>query len=202
MSLIPSYSRKTSVCLWRPRVEVWSCRDFRVMSCPGLRSEPCCNKRFACSDATPSSSTWSSGGSLCTGGLGARTTPERRRCTQRWVRGLRSWVNWLIEQLLLLFSSLIQRLMLHCLLPGWLNTWFVGFMFCWFCFYLEFSVDGEWVPAINALFSAVLAVSLLTISAQFLLFILNKQLLWLLSSYNTSPRFSHCFEWALFNVIL
>lgn len=131
----PSYSRKTSVCVWRPSVEVWSCRDFRVMSCPGLRSEPCCNKRFACSDATPSSSTWSSGGSLCTGGLGARTTSEGRQCTQRWVRGLRSWVNWLIERLLLLFSSLIQRLMLHFLLPGWLNTSFVGFMVCWFCFW-------------------------------------------------------------------
>jgi len=85
----PFGSRTTSACVWRPNVEVWSCRAFRPMKCPGLRREPRCNKRSASSDATPSSATWSSGGSSCTGGSAARTTPERKRGTRRWVRGSR-----------------------------------------------------------------------------------------------------------------
>lgn len=79
-------SRMMSVYVWRPSVRVWSCRAFRLTRCPGLRREPCCNKRSASIDATSSSSTWSSGGSLCTGGLDARKTLETTRCTQRWVR--------------------------------------------------------------------------------------------------------------------
>lgn len=105
-----SHSRKMSI--WRAREAVWSCRDFRVTRCPGVRSEPCCSKRSASSDATPSSSTWSSGGSLCTGGSGARTPPGRRWCTRRWVRGVMCekpgqsaadaslFVNWLIEDII------------------------------------------------------------------------------------------------------
>lgn len=79
-------SRMMSVYIWRPSVRVWSCRAFRLTRCPGLRREPCCNKRSASINATSSSSTWSSGGSLCTGGSDARKTLETTRCTQRWVR--------------------------------------------------------------------------------------------------------------------
>ena len=99
----PSPSRKTSVCVWRPSVAPWSCRDSRVMRCPGLRREPCCSRRSASSDATPSSSTWSSGGSSCTGGSAARTTPERRRGIRRWVGVLinRIWQSTWCTQFLI-----------------------------------------------------------------------------------------------------
>lgn len=96
----PSPSRKMSVCVWRPSVAPWSCRDFRVMRCPGLRREPCCSRKSASSDATPSSSTWSSGGSSCTGGSDARMTPERRRGIRRLVWVLINWIwqsTWCIQ---------------------------------------------------------------------------------------------------------
>lgn len=72
-------------CVWRPSVGLSSCRGFRVTRFPGLRRGQCSSKRFVCSDATPSSSTWSSGGSSCTGGWHAKETAARRRFYLRWV---------------------------------------------------------------------------------------------------------------------
>lgn len=77
------------------RMRVRSFRAFR--SCPGLRRRPLCSRRCACSDATPSSSTWSSGGSCCAGGLAAGTTRETRRSLWRWDRCLPSRTSSLLS---------------------------------------------------------------------------------------------------------
>lgn len=102
--------RRTSVRVWRPSAAAWSCRGFKAMRFPGLRRGPGCSKKFGCSDATLSSSTWSSAGSLCTGGSAARTTLKRGRGTQRLVEE-----KCFPTRLCSVFSSNACKLQLHCL---------------------------------------------------------------------------------------